>query len=429
MTTFRYALVGDPTAGPSVQSDRVAWLTDDSLAYALNHPWQVQWVLGTPAPTRSQSARVRVDLPAHLLHAPRSLPGLLSGADRSDPAPALRLPPGLLQHAADVTFPGQGPFAPAARAAGRGAGRLTLRRSRVARWWNGTACGKPGNVTRVVFQVYASQSEAVSALLGDAVDFVPAITDPSLVARLAGDPAIHHQVIAPALNLQYLGCVLSPDSKPLARPEVRRAVAARVSVPGLLAAAGLEPAWEARNLLPPAMFGYDPTLRPPAPDGEAAPLPPALELLFNDREPVETALATALQAHLAPAVAVGLSGCPGYAQMVQAVRGGRGDLFLYGWHVKAPNPERILYPLFHSSGIPASNLTGYRGADRELDRLLLDPMDQARITAAVARILADLPVLGLYHATRLAAWRDRVRNLALRACDGQPADKLVTVRC
>ena len=65
-------------------------------------------------------------------------------------------------------------------------------------------------------------------------------------------------------------------------------------------------------------------------------------------------------------------------------------MFLYSWHVRAPYPERLLVPLFHSGAVGATNLTQYQNpeVDKALDEALHlpDGPDQQR---AYARATVD----------------------------------------
>ena len=106
-------------------------------------------------------------------------------------------------------------------------------------------------------------------------------------------------------------------------------------------------------------------------------------------------------------------------------------MFISNWFVRAPYPERILMPLFHSSGAGVTNLTRYRNpqVDNGLNQAMLlpDGAEQRRLYSQVQRaIVDDAPAVFLFHWTRMAAYRHTVKGLSLKL-DSAPADKLVRV--
>ena len=425
MADFRYALVGDP-GGPSgwehsVQSDRVRWLLDDSLFYPTNHPDHVQNALGT-MPRRTTHSPPSAGVPIHeRAHGrPFTVPKALSGMT---PGTALTIPSKSLHQALDVVFTDLGPFEHDRRSGGDIVLKRRPHHGPTGRW------GAPGNVDSVTFRIFPSQHEAVEALLGQssdtrAVDFFPAISDPEEVLRVVNCDHLFWQDIY-GLNIQYLGFVTGRG--PFKNKELRKQVVQALDVPRMLTAAGLPEAWEAHGPLPPRVPGYDPTLvQLPHASLRIASVEP-VTLAYNELERVDQALANAVQTQLGTAgLVVNLNGQQGYRAVVRAVESGPGGMFLYNWHIKAPHAERILNPLFHRDST-ATNLTGYDGADTEINAVLSDPDNTQSIRTAVNRVLNDAPMVFLYHAVRTAAWRNNVRNLILRSLDGQPQDKLATV--
>ena len=106
-------------------------------------------------------------------------------------------------------------------------------------------------------------------------------------------------------------------------------------------------------------------------------------------------------------------------------------MFLFSWQVRAPHPERVLNPLFHSRAASGTNLTGYhnRALDRLLDAALVKPDTPARDRAyrrAQQIILRDAPAIFLYHLTRTAVIGPRLSQLPLNP-GAHPVDKLVSV--
>jgi peptide/nickel transport system substrate-binding protein len=106
-------------------------------------------------------------------------------------------------------------------------------------------------------------------------------------------------------------------------------------------------------------------------------------------------------------------------------------MFLYNWHVRAPYPERLLVPLFHSRSVGTTNLARYRNAavDRLLDEALQlaeGPRQVAAYSQAQRLIVDEAPAVFLYHATRMAAFSDRLQGLELNL-GSLPHDKLIRV--
>src|SRR5207249_1606070 len=119
-------------------------------------------------------------------------------------------------------------------------------------------------------------------------------------------------------------------------------------------------------------------------------------------------IAGAIQADLRRiGVNVELIGKPTYTDLDAAMRAQEGHMFLYGWHLRAPYPERILGPLFHSRSVGVTNFTRY--ANPALDRVLDDAprlpdgaAQQRAFSQAQRLIVDDAPQVFLYHLTRIA---------------------------
>jgi len=161
-------------------------------------------------------------------------------------------------------------------------------------------------------------------------------------------------------------------------------------------------------------------------------------LAFNTRKNLDREVATNIATQLGQsplAIQVIPFSAFGYADLVDTVRDPQHnvDLFIYSWHVRGPYPERILVPLFHSDW-KASNLTGYGGADRQLDDVLKNSPNNSQVATAVQKIIQDAPMVFVGHVMRRAAWRKQRVNLGpftshtwLNTWDGLPCDKLALV--
>ena len=122
-------------------------------------------------------------------------------------------------------------------------------------------------------------------------------------------------------------------------------------------------------------------------------------------------------------------GAPDWKDFHEQRRKGTHDLYLYQWSVSTPDPERFLFPLYHSTS--TDNYGRYTSA--KADEILTQarqPMDDARrlrlYREATRLILADVPTLFLFHQTAIAAQHVRAHGLTLNLY-GWPQDKLSTV--
>ncbi len=318
-----------------------------------------------------------------------------------------------------------GPFAFESRSADR----IVLRRNE--KFWGGVP-----KIPRVVFRFMPDTREVVQGLVRGEVDLVPRVRDPVFFERLREHASVR-LVPVPALNVFYLGFYL--ERPPFDDPEVRRAVAHAINVERAVTFLGRGAAVAARGPLAPSMKGYDGGARQPAYDPERARQLLArsgrggnltVRLVHNAALTLVAELAGAIQNDLKRVgVNVELLGKPSWSEVVKGARAREGDMFLYDWNLRAPYPERLLVPLFHSQAAESTNLTRYRNPalDRLLDRALRLPEgdEQSEVYARVQRLIVeDVPMVFLYHAVHMAAHSARVRGLELNL-GTLPHDKLV----
>jgi peptide/nickel transport system substrate-binding protein len=297
--------------------------------------------------------------------------------------------------------------------------------------------GRP-KIDRVVFRLIPESKAVVEALMKGDVDFIPVLADPIYFDRVRQSPGIKLLPV-PGLNVFYLG--FYTERPPLSSPVLRRAVTQAVNVQRAAQFLGRGAAVTARGPLPPEMMSYDVSASQPPYDPEAAKEQLAkggfdkglaLRLVHNSAVTFMAEMAGAIQNDLGRVgIKVELIGKPSYPEVVKAVRAREGDMFLYSWHVRAPQPERILVPLFHSRSIDTSNLTHYRNQnlDRMLDEALRLPEGPAetRLYSQIQKlIVAEAPMTFLYHAVRMAAYSERVQGLDLDIAS-LPRDKLLKV--
>lgn len=291
---------------------------------------------------------------------------------------------------------------------------------------------------RVVFRFIPDSRAAVDALLGGEVDFIPWLRDPVLFERVRDNPRTKLLSMS-GLTLTYLGFYL--ERPPFNNLLVRRAVVQAINVRRAILFLGRGAAVVAKGPLPPAMKGYDPSVSQAPYDPQAARdqlskvgVGPGLtvRLVYNSALTFVSEIAGAIKSDLGRVgIGVELLGKPSLGEMVKAVREREGDMFLADWHLRAPYPERLLVPLFHSRSVGNLNLTYYRNPllDRLLDEALRLPEGpaQTRIYSQAQKLIVDdVPMVFLYHATRMAAYADRVRGLELNL-GSLPHDKLVGV--
>lgn len=276
--------------------------------------------------------------------------------------------------------------------------------------------GFTGNIGTVRFQTFASQQDAIAALIRDEVDFVPSITDPTLLSPPPPDIIVSSEYTPP--NIHYLG--FRTDMPPFNALAARQWILSCLDLDKLLVAGGVQH-WAATGLMPPGVTGSAIPRPQPVPGDQA---PQNITLLYNESERIDRTIAADIVAQLATAGChVAERKCRGYDELLKAVQKGQGEMFLYNWFVKTDSPAlRILDPLFHSSGVAGgTNLTGYHKTAVDND------IDTGNFSGAVTQILADAPVVVLYHARRRAAWRKGLVGLTLTAPECYPADQLCGV--
>jgi dipeptide transport system substrate-binding protein len=259
---------------------------------------------------------------------------------------------------------------------------------------------------------------------------------PNFLERSAADPNVRLVKVG-GLNLRFLG--MQMDRTALKDRRVREAVVRAVDLERLATYSGRGTLLPARGPLPPSTRGYDPDIRQPAssPERARALLDEAgvasgltLRLLYNGSLEYWSEAVQAIRSDLRKVgVGVDLVGVADWKLFHEERRKGTHDLYLYGWAVSTPDPERFLFPLYHSKS--ADNFGRYGNA--KVDDLLeqaRQPMDDARRLGlyrdATRLIVADIPALFLFHQIQFAAHHARVGGLTLNLY-GWPQDKLTTV--
>lgn len=294
--------------------------------------------------------------------------------------------------------------------------------------------GRP-RLSHATFIVVPDSQVAVERLENGEFDLMPRVP-PHLLERVGADSNLRLVELG-GLNVRFLG--MRVDSPALKDRRVREAVVQAVDLERLAGLSGRGTLRVARGPLPPASLGYDPQTRQPTYDPErartllreAAPAgPPLLRLLYTASLEHWSEVAQALRADLRKAgFQVDLMGAPDWKTFHEQRRKAAHDLYLYQWSVSTPDPERVLFPLYHSTS--PDNYGGY--VNGKVDELLTQarqPMDDSRrlrLYGEAARlIVADIPALYLFHQTAVAAHHVRAHGLTLNLY-GWPQDKLSTV--
>ncbi len=287
----------------------------------------------------------------------------------------------------------------------------------------------------VTFAVVPDVQAAIDRLESGDLDLVPDVP-PYTFERLAANPSIRLAKVG-GLNVRFLGMQI--DRPALRDRRVREAVARAVDQERLAAYLGRGAMVVARGPLPPASLGYDPQLRQPAHDlGRARILLKdagvesglSLRLLYNAALEPWSETAQAIRSDLRKVgISVELVAAQDWRMFHEERKRETHDLYLYGWSVSNPDPERFLFPLFHSKS--QHNLGHY--SNPRMDELLdqaRQPMDEGRrlrmYREATRVLLADVPSVFLYHQITFAAHHVRVAGLTLNLY-GLPHDKLATV--
>jgi peptide/nickel transport system substrate-binding protein len=294
--------------------------------------------------------------------------------------------------------------------------------------------GRP-RVSHATFIVVPDSQTAVERLENGEFDLVPRIP-PHLLERVAADPQLRLVELG-GLNVRFLG--MQMDSRPLQDRRIREAIVRAVDLDRLASLSGRGTLRVARGPLPPASLGYDSETRQPPYDPQRARAllheanpehPPRLRLLYTASLEHWSEVAQAIRADLSRVgFQVELLGAPDWKSFHEQRRQNAHELYLYQWSVSTPDPERFLFPLYHSKS--ADNYGRY--ANAKTDELLAQarqPMEDGRrlrlYREATRVILGDVPALFLFHQTAMAAQHVRALGLTLNLY-GWPQDKLSTV--
>jgi ABC-type transport system substrate-binding protein len=240
--------------------------------------------------------------------------------------------------------------------------------------------------------------------------------------RLEQDPSVRlHRY--QELSLSFLG--LNSSQPPLDQRWLRQAIVHAIDRRGMVEEAP-SVRREAAGILPPGLHGYSPEFkgldyRPEEarrllaeaghPDGRG--LPPIL-LSNPSLGPAAQRVLERVGADL-EAVGLRLEIVPvTWSELGEQLEQGTAPAFLLAWVADRTDPDAFLRALFESGG--SANYFVYRSeaVDELLDRGAreMNPQTQARIYRELERhILADAPIMPLYHTRGVIALREQVRGL------------------
>ncbi len=294
--------------------------------------------------------------------------------------------------------------------------------------------GRP-RLDQVIFSVVPDTQLAMERLEAGEFDLIPEVP-PHFFERLAANPLMRLVKVG-GLNVWFLG--MQMERPGLQDRRVREAIVRAVDRERLAAYVGRGTMLAARGPLPPATSGYNPHLQQPAYD-----LPRAralvqeaglsadftLRLLYNAPLEVWGEMAQAVRSDLRKVgIGVELLGVPDWKAFHDEREKGSHDLYLYRRMVSTPDPERFLFPLFHSKS--PDNFGHF--VNPKVDELLAlarQPMEDARrlrlYQEATRLIVGAVPAAFLVHQINMAAQHVRATGLTL-SLYGLPQDKLAAV--
>jgi peptide/nickel transport system substrate-binding protein/oligopeptide transport system substrate-binding protein len=310
---------------------------------------------------------------------------------------------------------GTGPF----RFVERGAGD-TIVLARQARYWGGAALL---DTLQFVPLLEGDSSNHHTSLLAGRADLADISSDRIGEVRKAGLRVYR----APELSLAFLGLRL--DRPPLDNPAVRRAMLLAIDREKLQKA---DPQGRvaATSLLPPGLPGRDPTDHLPprslleakrvleeagCPGGTG--LPP-IRIGFS-AHPRAQRIVDGIQADLRE-IGIEVQGVPlGWSVLDSLITSGGLQGFLLSWIADLPDADQFLHSLFHSQG--EGNMFGYASA--EVDQLLEatrrgvpGPEHIAAVNRLQEQVIADAPIIPLFHGASTYAWQPGVRGLEIGPC-------------
>jgi ABC-type transport system substrate-binding protein len=283
--------------------------------------------------------------------------------------------------------------------------------------WGGRAF--PDSLHFVVPKPNADAAEQVAMLVRAEVHVIPL---PASQRRTVEEMAGYRILRSPDFSISFLG--LNRNHPPLDRAEVRRAIAMAIDRTKLISPAARGTTNPATGILPPRMAGYrpDPKVLPFDPDSARALLLQAGYRPDRTVPPIDFYSGSAdtslycreLRRQLADVGIELRTHQLEWSALDARLNRGEAPMFALSWIADIPDPDAILFFLFHS-GEP-NNLVAYH--DAAVDSMLeagrrmrpgAERFDLYRRTESV--ILADAPIVPVSTGISLYAWDPSVRGV------------------
>jgi peptide/nickel transport system substrate-binding protein len=294
--------------------------------------------------------------------------------------------------------------------------------------------GRP-KIDQLSFRIIPQSERTTQEFLSGRVDFLPEV-EPVYIERIVANPTTKLMRV-PTLSLFYLGFRM--DRKPLSNLHVRQALTRAIDVDRAVLFTSRGAGAPAHGPLPEGIEGYDPGLKRPSFQPEAArrllaeagyPQGIRVSLAFNAGWGFFAELAHAIKADLAKAgIVVDLMPLPGYRELVADIREGKADLFIYNWFIPSTDAEAWLVPLFQTHSVDNLTRYGNPAVDRMLEQAKTMVDDRARLDLyrkAQRVIVDDAPMVFLFHEIRVSAYNTRVVGLQLNA-QSYPLDRFARI--
>jgi len=264
---------------------------------------------------------------------------------------------------------------------------------------------RPPSYGKMIIMSLEDQDQAVGLLMSGKAVIVSQV-DVSRAAGLRENPDPAFSLISrPGLTLRYLGYDFGRS--PFNQLKVRRALSAALDRAGLVKGLNLGFGQPASQLVPQAVFGYNPALPDPAPDPAGARrllaeagYPRGLDVTLTVPE-VRLGVGRELQGQLAGAGFRISLNVVSREQFFAAVD--TAGFFLFGVSATSGDASDLFEDAIHSrtGGYGQTNRGGYRNP--EIDRMIeasAGQLDQAQrlrsLQAIMARCMEDLPRVPLY---------------------------------
>lgn len=277
---------------------------------------------------------------------------------------------------------------------------------------------EPARLDRVRLLMGAAASNPLVLYEQGSIDM--AEVPPYALARVQdeSDPLSRELVSVPQLSTFYLG--LNVAAPPFDDPKVREAFTLLIDRARLAEVTLSGAATPAYGVLPPGMPGYDPAIAPVAADAERAraligesrygspeALPPIVAYggwAGTLREVAEEALGISIE----------VRDYEDYGAYLAALDAAEFQIYGSGWVADYPDPENFVDVLFRTGSGENHTAYGSPEVDALLDRAAVETDQDRRhelYREAERRILADAPVVPLYHGVEHVLIKPYVRGL------------------